>query len=381
MNASLSQNANRVDLNLTPEQEALQREVREWIAANLGPDLKAGRLAGREWQSRLAGGGWGAPAWPVEHGGRAAGPFESHLIARELAAAGAPGSVAVIGTGWAGPAILAHGTEEQKRRFLPRILDGSEIWCQLFSEPDAGSDLAALRTRAERSGGVWRISGQKIWTSYARESDFGILLARTDPESQRQRGITCFAFPMRQEAGRIEIRPIRQMDGRSTFNEVFLDRAEVPDNQVIGGVGEGWAVAITTLMNERTNLSTGMGTLWGDGPTFDDLLRLARRSELTPVQRQRVADLHVNSEAIKLTAYRMLSTGGTAASVTKLAADRWGQQVNELAVELLGMEGLLSDDEGWSRAFLFAQALTIGGGTTEVQKNIIAQRVLGLPRG
>jgi len=375
-----------VDLRLTAAEEALQREVREWARANLEPALKAGSIAGREWQRRLAEGGWGAPAWPVEHGGRGAGPFESHLIAQELARAGAPGSVAVIGTGWAGPAIITHGSEEMKRRFLPRILNGEEIWCQLFSEPDAGSDLAALRTRGERSGQGWKVYGQKIWTSHAGESDYGILLARTDPESSRQRGISCFAFPMHGHGERLEIRPIRQMDGRATFNEVFFDGAEIPPGHEIGEVGAGWAVAITTLMNERTNLSTGMGTLWGDGPTLDDLFALARRSHLTADQRQRVAQLHVVSEAIKLTAYRMLSTNGTAASVTKLAADRWGQQVNELAVELLGMDGLVMDQggrpasDGWQRAFLFAPALTIGGGTTEVQRNILAQRVLGLPK-
>ena len=177
------------------------------------------------------------------------------------------------------------------------------------------------------------------------------------------------------------VRPVRQTAGRSHVNVGVFNGSEVPDDHVIGQVGGGWSVAITTLMNERTNLSTGLGTLWGDGPTFADLLELARRSELTATQRQRVADLHITSEAIKLTAYRMLSTNGSAASVTKLAADRWGQQVNELAVELLGMAGALTQgDDGFQRAFLFAQALTIGGGTTEVQKNILAQRVLGLPR-
>jgi 3-oxochol-4-en-24-oyl-CoA dehydrogenase len=365
-----------VDLTLTAEQEALRREVRQWAAAN----VDGGTTAGREWQRRLADGGWGAPAWPVEHGGRGAGPFESHLIAHELAAAGAPGSPAVIGIGWAGPAVIAHGTPAQKERFLPRILNGDEIWSQLFSEPNAGSDLAALTTRAVREGDRWKIHGQKIWTSLASEADYGILLARTDPTSQRQHGITCFAFPMHQPERLLEVRPIRQMDGRATFNEVFFHGVEVPGDHVIGEVGGGWTVAITTLMNERTSLSTGLGTLWGDGPTFADLLELARRSQLTATQRQRVADLHIVSEAIKLTAYRMLSTNDSAASVTKLAADRWGQQVNELAVELLGMEGALFDEEGFRRAFLFGPALTIGGGTTEVQKNILAQRVLGLPR-
>ena len=370
-----------MDLRLSAAEQALQREVREWAKANLTPELRAGTLAGREWQRRLAEGGWGAPAWPVEWGGRGAGPFENHLIAQELARAGAPGSVAVIGTGWAGPAIIAHGSQAMKERFLRPILSGEEIWCQLFSEPDAGSDLASLRTRAEPApGGGWRVHGQKIWTSYARESDYGILLARTEPDSKRQKGITCFAFPMHGHGERLEIRPIKQMDGRATFNEVFFDGAEIPPGHEIGEVGGGWMVAITTLMNERTNLSTGMGTLWGDGPTLADFLELARRSHLTAEQRQRAAQLHIVSEAIKLTAYRMLSTHGSAASVTKLASDRWGQQVNELAVELLGMEGLVMDEAGWSRAFLFSPALTIGGGTTEVQRNILAQRVLGLPR-
>ncbi|GAC1652761.1 MAG: acyl-CoA dehydrogenase [Candidatus Dormibacteraceae bacterium] len=366
-----------MNLELTAEQRDLQQRVADWAAANLPAGSRTGMPVGREWQRRLAAGGWGAPAWPVEHGGLGAGPFESHLIGDALARAGAPRSVAVIGTGWAGPAIIAHGSDEQRARLLPRILQGDDIWCQLFSEPNAGSDLAALATRAERKGDGWLIHGQKTWTSYARESDYGILLARSEPDSRGPRGITCFALPMHQPG--VDIRPIRQMDGRATFNEVFFDGARVGDADVIGVPGEGWRVAITTLMSERTNLSTGPGTLWGDGPTFAQLLMAARGVDLSPMQRQRMADLHIRAESIKLTAYRMLSTNSVAASVTKLAADEWGQAVVELAVELLGMGGLEVEGE-WPAAFLFAPALTIGGGTTEVQKNILAQRVLGLPR-
>jgi len=360
-----------MDLRPTPEQLALRREVRGWLAANLEP-----RVEGREWQARLAAGGWGAPAWPAEHGGRGFGPAEMAICNEEMTLAGAPRTMAKIGTGWAGPAIIAHGSEEQRRRFLPSILSGERIWCQLFSEPDAGSDLAGLRTRAEPSGDGWVVSGQKIWTSYAREADYGILLARTDPASRRQAGITFFALPMRQPG--VEIRPIRQMDGRATFNEVFLTDARVPGGHVIGQVGDGWRVAVTTLMNERTSLSTGAGTLWGEGPSLDDLLALARRLQPDRLQRQKLAALKIDAEAIRLTAWRMLSTDPLAASMAKLAADRWGQRVNELAIELLGMDGLVENP--WTEAFLFSPALTIGGGTTEVQKSILAQRALGLPR-
>ena len=360
-----------MDLRPTPEQLALRREISGWLNANLEP-----RVEGRAWQRRLAAGGWGAPAWPVEHGGRGFGPTEMAIFNEEMTRSGAPQAIARIGTGWAGPAIIAHGDDEQKRRFLPSILSGAQVWCQLFSEPDAGSDLAGLRTRAERRGDGWIVNGQKIWTSYAREADYGILLARTDPGSRRQAGITFFALPMRKPG--VEVRPIRQMDGRASFNEVFLTDARIPDGHVIGRVGDGWRVAITTLTNERTSLSTGAGTLWGSGPSLEDLLTLARGLRPDRLQRQKLAALKIDAEVIRLTAWRMLSIDPLAASMSKLAADQWGQRVNELAMELLGMSGLVENP--WSEAFLFSPALTIGGGTTEVQKNILARRALGLPR-
>jgi alkylation response protein AidB-like acyl-CoA dehydrogenase len=360
-----------MDLRPTPEQLALRQEIQDWLAANLEP-----RVEGREWQRRLAAGGWAAPAWPVEHGGRGLGPIEMAIFNEEIARSGAPRSIAQIGTGWAGPAIMAHGADEQKRRFLPSILNAEQIWCQLFSEPNAGSDLAALQTRAELRGERWIVNGQKIWTSHAHEADYGILLARTDPRSQRQAGITFFAFPMHQPG--VETRPINQMDGKAIFNEVFFTDAEIPDGHVIGQVGDGWKVAITTLMNERTSLSTGAGTLWGAGPSLEDLLSLARRLHPDRLQRQKLAALKIEAEAIRLTAWRMLSTNPLAASMSKLAADQWGQRVNELAIELLGMGGVVENP--WTDAFLFSPALTIGGGTTEVQKDILAHRGLGLPR-
>ena len=376
-----------MDLDLSAEQIALRDRVREWVRANLTDELRAaGREASRRWQGKLAEGGWGAPSWPVEHGGLGAGPIEAHIIATELARGGAPQPISVIGIGWAGPAIIGHGTAEQKRRLLRPMLRGEEIWCQLFSEPGAGSDLAALGTRAELRGDRWIVNGQKIWSSYARDSDLGILLARTNPAARKHEGITCFALPMHQKG--VDVRPIRQMDGRATFNEVFFADAEVPVGNVIGAVDDGWSVGVTTLMSERVGLSTGAGSLWGSGPTLDDLLALARNSTLDPLLRQRVAALHVESEAIRLTGYRMLSKAarggrvGVEASVTKLAADRWGQKLQELAMDLQGMAGFIDDpDSMWPSAFLFAPALTIGGGTTEVQLNILAQRVLGLPRG
>jgi alkylation response protein AidB-like acyl-CoA dehydrogenase len=363
-----------MDLTESQAQRDLRREVREWLAANTPADPDA--VAGREWQRTLAAGGWGAPRWPVEHGGRGLGPVDAAIVAEEMARARTPRNIAVLGVGWAGPAIIAHGTAEQKARYLPAILHGDEIWCQLFSEPDAGSDLAGLRARAERRGDRYVVNGQKIWTSYAREADLGILLARTDAGSKRQAGISCFAFPMLQPG--VEIRPIKQMDGRATFNEVFLNDAEVPAEALIGAEGEGWKVAITTLMSERTSLSTGAGTLWGEGPTLEDLFELARGIRPTAVQRQKLAALKVEGEAIRLTGWRLLATNPLAASVTKLAADQWGQRVNELAAELLGMRGAI--DGPWAGAFLFSPALTIGGGTTEVQKNILAERALGLAK-
>lgn len=362
----------------------------------------------KQWQRTLAEGRWAVPGWPEQYGGREATPVELMLYEHELAAVHPPRAINVIGTGWAGAALLRHGSETQKQRYLPRIPAADEVWCQLFSEPDAGSDLAALRTRATRDpqSGGYTISGQKIWSSIAMHADRGILLARTDSSVAKHHGISCFVLDM--HAPGITIRPIRQVTGESDFNEVFFDGVPVAEEDRVGREGEGWTVAITTLMAERVGLSAGEGTLWGTGPTWQDVLTLWRRRKeqgalpaepaLSPL-RDEMARLHVEGEALRLTGLRLLSQGGRLAnaglggvppnarasaqmaSVRKLASDIWGQQVHEAVWRLLGPQALLAegDDAQWQRAYLFARALTIGGGTTEVQKDILARRILGLP--
>jgi len=389
-----------MDLTLTDSERAFQAECRAFLQAHAPstpvdysrPDW-VDRC--RSWQRTLAEGRWSVPGWPRRYGGREATPVELMLYEHELAAVKPPRNVNTIGTGWAGAALLRHGSEEQKQRYLPPIPAADEVWCQLFSEPNAGSDLASLQTRAtRRPDGGYEISGQKIWSSLAQVADRGILLARTDSSAAKHHGISCFVLDM--HAPGITIRPIRQITGESDFNEVFFDGVRIAESDRVGAEGEGWTVAITTLMAERVGLSAGEGTLWGSGPTWADVLKLWRsrrqqgRIEDTPdsaVLRDEMARLHVEGEALRLTGLRLLSDvarGGLPAaqmSVRKLASDVWGQQVHEAVWRLLGPQALISDgdDAQWQRAYLFARALTIGGGTTEVQKDILARRILGLP--
>jgi alkylation response protein AidB-like acyl-CoA dehydrogenase len=291
--------------------------------------------------------------------------------------------------------LLAAGTSEQQQRWIPGILDGSEFWCQLFSEPDAGSDLASLATRATRDGDEWVIHGRKIWTSFAHVSRWGILLARTDPRGDRQdrhAGISYFVLDMR--APGITIRSIRQMNGASDFNEVVLDGVRVPAGDLVGAENEGWRLAKVTLGNERVSLS-GEGALWGMGPTADDVLALVRAHGgcPDPLARQRLATLFVESEILRLIRLRTLSARvlglepGPEASVRKALADEHGQHVMAAAVDLAGTGAMLLDHgpygastDLWALGYLFSRALTVGGGTSEVQRNILAERVLGLPR-
>ncbi len=395
-----------MDLSLTAAEAAFRDELRGWlrvrgrVPAREDPRQPApDRLeAARRWQRTLAEGRWAVPGWPVQYGGRDAGPVELMIYEQELGRAHAPRALNSIGTGWGGAAVLRHGTPEQRDRLLPPIPAGDEIWCQLFSEPDAGSDLAALGTTATRDRDQWRIQGQKVWSSYAHFADRGILLARTDPSLPPHAGITAFVLDMHQDA--ITTRPIRQMTGESDFNEVFLDGAAVDDRDRIGAPGEGWAVAITTLMAERVGLAAGEGTLWGGGPTFEDVLRLwhlRRQAGQLPGGRERellrdeLAGLAIQGEALRLTGLRLLSgvargrVPAAEMSVRKLAGDLWGQAVHEAVGHLLGPAAQLEpgdpgavDRGSWERAALFARALTIGGGTTEVQKDILARRILGI---
>jgi alkylation response protein AidB-like acyl-CoA dehydrogenase len=383
-----------VKLELPPEAEAARAAVRRFLTETLDAD---GRPP-PDWFARLAAAGYTAPHWPPPWG-LGASPAEQLVIDEELRRARVHRRDNPIGIGWAGPTLVLAGTEAQQRRFLPGILDGSEVWCQLFSEPGAGSDLASLSTAAVRDGDEWVVNGQKIWTSLAREARFGILLARTDPAVPKHEGISYFVVDMRSPG--IEIRPIRQMDGGATFNEVFLDGVRIPAENLVGAEGDGWRLARVTLGNERVALSEE-GALWGRGPTVSALVeavRAAGRTPLDPVSRQRLAAVWIEAEVLRILRLRTVASmlgqkpgseaePGPEASVRKALADRHGQKLFDLAIDLCGPDGTLTRENPahlpgpfpWIFGFLFSPALTIGGGTAEVQRNIIAERVLGLPR-
>jgi len=368
-----------VDFELPGDDDPRRLAVRAWLAEHPSP-------SGRD----LAEAGYVAPHWPAPWG-LDADPIHQLLIDDELRAAGVSRPVNPIGIGWAGPTILHAGTDAQKERYLMPLLAGEEIWCQLFSEPEAGSDLASLTTRAVRDGDEWVVTGQKIWTSLAQHARFGILIARTDPDVPKHEGISYFICPM--DAPGIEIRPIIEMTGAHTFNEVFLDEVRLPAENLVGEVNRGWGLAKVTLGNERVSLSSG-GALWGQGPDATDLLDVVRAAGGTadPVLRQRLAQLHIEHEILRLIRLRTVTARikgeppGPEASVRKILADEHGQRIMALAKDLAGAGGMLTDvgplgaDVAvWHHGFLFAPALTIGGGTGEVQRNILAERVLGLP--
>ncbi len=381
-----------MELGLAPDDDPRRADVRRWLAAHPDP-------SGRD----LAEAGLVVPHWPAPFG-RGADPETQLVIDDELRRAGVRRPVNPIGIGWAGPTLLVAGTEAQRQRWLWPLLSGEDFWCQLFSEPGAGSDLAALRTTAVRRGDGWVVNGQKVWTSYAHIARWGILLARTDPAAPRHAGISYFVCPM--DAPGIEIRPLIDMTGEHAFNEVFLTDVHIPDDHLVGPVHGGWELAKVTLGNERVSLS-GEGALWGMGPTADDLVAGARAAGgvADPVLRQRLAGVWSEGRVLSVLRLRTVSAilagraPGPEASVRKAIADRHGQRVMELATDLAGPRALLGGAGAaapvggagppgaggtpagvWSRGFLFSPALTIGGGTAEVQRNIVAEKVLGLPR-
>jgi alkylation response protein AidB-like acyl-CoA dehydrogenase len=368
-----------MDFELPSKEDARRVAVRSWIEANPSP-------SGRE----LADAGYVSPHWP-EPWGLGADPIHQLIIDEELRAAGVRRPNNPIGIGWAGPTLVHAGTPEQQARYLPKLLSGDEIWCQLFSEPEAGSDLASLATRAVRDGDEWIINGSKIWTSLAQFATYGILIARTDPDVPKHQGISYFVCPM--DLPGIEIRPIVEMTGGHTFNEVFLTDVRLPADALVGDVNQGWSLAKVTLGNERVSLSSG-GALWGMGPNGADLLDVVRAAGgiTDPLLRQRLARLHTTEEILRLIRLRTVSalvkgsSPGPEASIRKVMADEHGQAIMELAKDLAGTGGMLADTgplgvppDVWNYGFLFAPALTIGGGTGDVQRNILAERVLGLP--
>jgi len=368
-----------MDFDLPSEEDPRRLEVRGWLADHPGP-------SGRQ----LAEAGLVAPHWPRPWG-LDADPVHQLIIDDELRRAGVSRPSNQIGIGWAGPTLVYAGTQAQKDRYLFPLLAAEEIWCQLFSEPGAGSDLANLSTRAVRDGDEWVVNGQKIWTSMAQISQFGILIARTDPDVDKHQGISYFICPM--DTPGIEVRPITEMTGSALFNEVFLTDVRLPAENLVGQLNQGWGLAKVTLGNERVSLSGG-GALWGLGPTGADLIDLVRRRGGLddPHLRQRVAALHIHEEILRLIRLRTVSAAirgeapGPEASIRKVLADEHGQAVMALAHDLCGTDGLttdgrpMGDDPGmWHYGWLFSQALTIGGGTGDVQRNIVAERVLGLP--
>ena len=377
-----------MDLTLTSEEQAFRDEVRTWLEANHpGPEPDGDDAAKfqfqRDWQLRMHEDGWAGISWPEEYGGRGASLLEQTIFYGEMARASVPRPANILGLVMGGPVVMAHGDESQKERFLEPILSAQEIWCQGFSEPESGSDLASLKTKASKADGGWTVTGQKVWTTLAHVSKWCMLVARTDSEAPKHKGLTYFICDMEQDG--IEVRPLVQITGEAEFNEVFFNEAFIPDENVIGGVGNGWMVAITTLMNERAGL--GASAAVGIANDLDALIGVVNERGLgsDPVLQQRVAKLKMGAEALRLGALRSLSTQmqtGTPGPEGSLSKWQWGainQELTELATDVLGPEGIERDEE-WTYKLLRSRANSIEGGTTEVLKNIIAERVLGLPK-
>lgn len=390
-----------MDFDLPADDDPRRTAVRDWLAANPKPTPQ-----------QLYEAGYVVPHWPKPWG-LEADPMHQLIIDDELARAGVRRPSNPIGIGWAAPTLLLAGTEEQKERYLPKIFTGEEFWCQLFSEPDSGSDLASLATRAERDGDEYVVNGSKIWTSGGHLSKYGILIARTDPNVPKHKGISYFICPMNLPG--ITMQPIIDMTTAHSFNQVFFDNVRIPASLRVGEENDGWRLAKVTLSNERVMLSSG-GSLWGAGPSAGDLLDLVRKGGGCddPLLRQRLAGLYCEAEVLRLNRLRTLSarlagkTPGPEASIQKLMSDEHGQHVMELAKDLVGTAGMLTGsgpagdvpttaqtgsteinfkrdlfpdvDPIWHYGYLFAPALTIGGGTWAVQRNIVSELVLGLPR-
>ena len=390
-----------MDLSFSPAEEAFRAELRAWLAANAPADPgEHASLAHevaflRRWQRTLSEAGWVGIHWPREYGGRGASVIENYLFQEEMAAARAPEIIGRIGVNLVGPTLIAHGTEEQKRRFLPQIMPAEEIWCQLFSEPDAGSDLTALRTRAVRDGDGWVVNGQKVWTSYAQFARWGILLARTDPTAPKAKGISFFVCDMQQPG--VTVRPLRQLTGSEEFNEVFLEDVFIPHEHLVGAEHDGWRIANTTLTHER---GTSPRQLVINRMLLDDLLRLAREgvhgrapAAADARVRQRLAQHRIEVEITKLNNWRTLTRLqrrlplGPEASFVKLFWSEMSQRIHDTLMEVLGTDGLCWQPGPRAiaggrlvRSFLYYRSASIFAGTSEIQRNILAERVLGLPR-
>ena len=377
-----------MDLTFTDEQLAFRDELREWLANNPPGDRPEGGEDAeyawlRDWQRRLNDGGWAGVHWPTEFGGRGASLTETAIFFEELGKAGAPLPANVLGLLLGGPTLMVWGTDEQKERYLPPILSAEEIWCQGFSEPDAGSDLASLKTRAVQDGEEWVVTGQKVWTSGAQYSKWCMLVARTDTEAAKHKGLTYFLMDMEQDA--VQVRPLRQITGGEEFNELFIEEARIPDANVIGGVGNGWKVALTTLMNERAGLAFFLQVRMRQ--QLDKLFDAAGANSALDDPRfaDRLGELDVRTEILRLLAWRGLSAietygqPGPEGSLTKLLWSETNQMLVQTAADVVGADALTAGND-WAYELLRARGNSIEGGTTEILKNIVAERVMGLPR-
>jgi Acyl-CoA dehydrogenases len=377
-----------VDLSFSDAELAFAADIRAWLAVHLDvppafESLDDEIAWGREWQAKLAADRWVGIHWPAEYGGRGATPVEVALYNMEYARSRALQPVNRVGINLAGPTLLAHGTDAQKQQWLPRILDAQEIWCQLFSEPDAGSDLASLATRAVPTDGGWHVSGQKVWTSYAQYARWGIALVRTDADASKHRGISYVVVDM--TAPGIEIRPLVQITGEAEFNEVFFDDVFVPAEHLVGDLNNGWAVANTTLAHER-GTSFPFKEQVVHEVYLDELYALAQdRGRLDDVEiADALAQSFVELRLLRLNNWGTLSrlargaTPGPESSITKLVWTDMSQHMADAALAILGSEAPLGGK--WSRQWLWSKAASIAGGTSEVQRTIIGDRMLGLPR-
>jgi alkylation response protein AidB-like acyl-CoA dehydrogenase len=390
-----------MDLSPTPEEAALREEIREWLRANLPweygkglpprfDDLADEVAFGREWQAKLASGRWVGVGWPRELGGRGGGPIEHYIVTEELARGRAPELVGRMGVNLVGPTLLAHGTPEQQSRWLPKILDASEIWCQLFSEPGAGSDLSSLSTRAEAVDGGYLVNGQKVWTSYAQFADWGWCLARTDPEAPQNKGISALVVDM--HAPGVEVRPLRQITDESEFNEVFFTDVFVPAEQLVGPRNEGWRIANSTLTHER---GVNPRQLVIHSQLVDELWRLALEQGAfeDPRLAPRLAQAFVEVRMFQLHNWRSVSRTakgedpGPVGSINKLWWSEMSKRLHDTAMAVVGPAQPLwrgadhnPGDGAWQRSWLYYQASSIWAGTNEIQRNVVGERVLGLPR-
>jgi alkylation response protein AidB-like acyl-CoA dehydrogenase len=382
-----------VDLNDTPEQAAYRERVRSWLEAHKdeAPPVSSTRAgaedesylqARRIWQGKLAGGGLAGVTWPKEFGGQGLGPIEQVIVNQEIGRARVPGILDVIGIGMLGPCLIAHGSDEQKARHLGPMLHGDEVWCQLFSEPAAGSDLAAVQTRARLDGDEYVLNGQKVWTTNAQFSSFGLLLARTNPDVPKHKGLTMFIVPM--DAPGVTIRGLRQISGEAEFNEVFFDDVRVPADHVVGGVDNGWATALTVLMYERVTIGLGSEGMGYRADRFAKALAADAAAAKDKSVRKALGEIGTELLALRFASYRALSAlskgqiPGPEAGLAKVTTVNAAIAAGDLIADVLGPEAL-DDDSEWAYMISFLPGLKSAGGTEQILRNTIGERVLGLP--